>query len=118
MAQVIPYLLRKTLEYGFEIIGWVILWRPIEILVFEPIALRDNIAALQKLAELRGVLYPLAGISDRHNIVVPILGGSLTFSTMPSGVNSGPEGNLRVAFGPWQSTLTFVPPTSITSTCI
>jgi hypothetical protein len=53
MAQGIPSLLRKTLEYGFEIIGWVMLWRPIEILVFEPIALKDNIAALKKLAKLR-----------------------------------------------------------------
>ena len=59
MAQVIPSLLRKTLEYGFEIIGWVMLWRPIEILVFEPIALRDNIAALQKLAELRVLIYQM-----------------------------------------------------------
>jgi hypothetical protein len=49
MAQVIPSLLRKTLEYRFEIIGWVMLWRPIEILVFEPIALRDNITALERL---------------------------------------------------------------------
>jgi|SRR5215831_5200991 len=59
MAQVIPSLLRKTLEYGFEIIGWVMLWRPIEILVFEPIALRDNIAALRKLAELRVLIYQM-----------------------------------------------------------
>jgi len=57
MAQVIPSLLRKTLEYGFEIIGWVMLWRPIEILVFEPIALRDTIVALRKLAELRVLIY-------------------------------------------------------------
>src|SRR5271157_709648 len=32
-------LLRKTLEYGFEIVGWVMLWHPIEALVFEPIAI-------------------------------------------------------------------------------
>jgi Na+/H+-dicarboxylate symporter len=56
-AQVIPSLLSKTLEYGFAIIGWVMLWRPIEILVFEPIALKDNIVALQKSSELRVLIH-------------------------------------------------------------
>jgi hypothetical protein len=43
-------LLRKTFEYGFEIVGWVILWHPIEVLVFEPLAIRSRIAALKTLA--------------------------------------------------------------------
>jgi hypothetical protein len=46
-------LLRKTLEYGFEIVGWVMLWHPIEALVFEPIAIKHKITALRRLMELR-----------------------------------------------------------------
>ena len=45
-------LLRKTLEYGFEIVGWVMLWHPIEVLVFQPIAIRTRIKALRSLMEL------------------------------------------------------------------
>ena len=45
-------LIRKTFEYGFEIVGWVMLWYPIEVLVFQPIAIRNRIAALQRLLEL------------------------------------------------------------------
>ena len=50
--------LRKTLEYGFEIVGWVMLWHPIEALVFEPIAIKHKITALQRLMELRVVVVP------------------------------------------------------------
>jgi len=49
-------LLRKTLEYGFEIVGWVMLWHPIEVLVFEPIAIKHKITALRRLMELRVVV--------------------------------------------------------------
>ena len=35
-------LLRKTLEHGFEIVDWVMLWH-IEVLVFEPIAIKNKI---------------------------------------------------------------------------
>lgn len=48
-------LLRKTLEYGFEIVGWVMLWHPIEVLVFQPIAIKTRIKALRRLMELRVV---------------------------------------------------------------
>lgn len=48
-------LLRKTLEYGFEIVGWVMLWYPIEVLVFQPIAIKTRIKALRRLMELRVV---------------------------------------------------------------
>jgi hypothetical protein len=51
-------LLRKTLEYGFEIVGWVMLWYPIEVLVFQPIATKHNIAALRRLMALRVVVEP------------------------------------------------------------
>jgi len=43
-------LVRTTFEYGFEIIGWVILWHPIDVLVFSPVAIRARLAALQTLA--------------------------------------------------------------------
>jgi hypothetical protein len=42
-------LTRTTFEYGFEIIGWVLLWHPIDVLVFVPLTIRARIAALQAL---------------------------------------------------------------------
>ena len=47
--------LRKTLGYSFEIIGWVMLWHPIELLVFAPRPIRARIQALRTLS-LIGVL--------------------------------------------------------------
>jgi Na+/H+-dicarboxylate symporter len=41
-------LLRRTFEAGFEIIGWVILWHPIQVLVFAPVAIRVRLAALRR----------------------------------------------------------------------
>ena len=41
---------RTTLEYGFEIVGWVVMWSPIDILVFSPRSLRFRIRALRALA--------------------------------------------------------------------
>ncbi len=49
-------LVRKTFEYGFEIIGWVILWHPIEVLVFAPVAIRARLSALQTLAAVEVVI--------------------------------------------------------------
>jgi hypothetical protein len=49
-------LLRKTFEYGFEIVGWVMLWYPIEVLVFQPIALKARMAALRRLMGLRVIV--------------------------------------------------------------
>ena len=49
-------LIRKTFEYGFEIIGWVILWHPIDVLVFAPVAIRARVSALQALACLNIVI--------------------------------------------------------------
>ena len=51
-------LLRKTLEYGFEIVGWVMLWHPIEALVFEPITIKHKVTALRRLMDLRVVVEP------------------------------------------------------------
>jgi len=45
-------LVRTTFEYGFEIIGWVILWHPIEVLAFAPLAIRSRITALRALARM------------------------------------------------------------------
>jgi hypothetical protein len=45
-------LLRTTLEYGFEIVGWVMLWYPIDVLGYAPLAIRHRIAALRKLASI------------------------------------------------------------------
>jgi hypothetical protein len=53
MTSGLPSLLRRTLEYGFEIIGWVTLWHPIDLLIFEPFLLKDKMAVLRKLTQLR-----------------------------------------------------------------
>lgn len=45
-------LIRKTFEYGFEIIGWVVLWHPIDVLVYAPVSIRARISALQTIASL------------------------------------------------------------------
>jgi len=44
--------LRKTLEYSFEIIGWVLMWHPIEVLLYTPLAIRNQIAALRTLSRV------------------------------------------------------------------
>lgn len=54
-------LLRRTLEAGFEIMGWVMLWHPIEVLVFAPVAIRVRLAALQTLATLNVVIREAPG---------------------------------------------------------
>ena len=56
-------LLRTTMEYGFEIVGWVMLWHPIEIFVFEPLAIKHRINSLRRLMSLRVMLK--TGDSDR-----------------------------------------------------
>jgi hypothetical protein len=45
-------LIRKTFEYGFEIIGWVVMWNPIDFLVFTPLVIRHRVRALQALAAM------------------------------------------------------------------
>ena len=44
--------LRKTLEYSFEIIGWVLMWHPIEVLLFTPISIRMRMRPLRTLAKI------------------------------------------------------------------
>jgi hypothetical protein len=52
MTRALSPLIRKTLEYGFEIIGWVVLWHPIDVLVFSPVAIRARITALRSLESM------------------------------------------------------------------
>jgi hypothetical protein len=47
---------REVFEYGFEIIGWVVLWHPIDVLAFSPLAIRARIAALDTLAASKVVV--------------------------------------------------------------
>src|SRR5262245_21680344 len=49
-------LLRKTLEYGFEIIGWVMFWHPIEVLAFQPISMKSRLKALSRMMDLQVVV--------------------------------------------------------------
>ena len=51
-------LIRKTFEYGFEIIGWVILWHPVDVIVFEPLLIRWRIKSLNTLAAMQVVVRP------------------------------------------------------------
>jgi hypothetical protein len=51
-------LLRKTFEYGFEIIGWVVLWHPIDVLGFTPLYVRSRI---RDLRALRGISVVIRG---------------------------------------------------------
>ena len=44
--------LRRTLEYSFEIIGWVMLWHPIELLILAPRTIRARIHALRTLSRV------------------------------------------------------------------
>lgn len=48
--------IRRTFEAGFEIMGWVILWHPIQVLVFAPVAIRVRLAALRTLTNLNVVI--------------------------------------------------------------
>lgn len=54
-------LIRTTLEAGFEIIGWVIFWHPIQVLVFAPVSIRVRLAALRTLAALNVVIREAQG---------------------------------------------------------
>jgi hypothetical protein len=44
--------LRKTLEYSFEIIGWVLMWHPIEVLLYTPTAIRMRMRPLRTLSRM------------------------------------------------------------------
>lgn len=61
-------LIRKTFQYGFEIMGWVILWHPIEALIFSPVAIRARLSALQTLAAMDVVIHaePSLGTMTRE----------------------------------------------------
>lgn len=58
LTQGMQPLVRKTFENGFEIIGWVLLWRPIEVLGFNPLAIRSRIRAWRTLASVTVIIRP------------------------------------------------------------
>jgi hypothetical protein len=53
---VLPPWLQRTLESGFEIVGWVMMWHPVDVLLFEPVRLRRKLRALRLLAGARVVV--------------------------------------------------------------
>jgi hypothetical protein len=57
-------LTRQTFEYGFEIIGWVLLWHPIDVLAFAPLATRARIRALRALASMDVVVRADQTVAD------------------------------------------------------
>jgi hypothetical protein len=56
IASGIPRVLRTAMAHGLEILAWVMLWHPIELVVFSPLLLRDKIAALGRLERLQVVV--------------------------------------------------------------
>jgi hypothetical protein len=56
-------LTRRTFESGFEILGWVLLWHPIDVLAFTPLEIRARIARLASLAAMT-VTVRGSGMSD------------------------------------------------------
>jgi hypothetical protein len=57
-------LLRKTFEYGFEIVGWVMLWHPIDVLGFTPLGIRAQMRALQALQRMSVIIRADQGLAD------------------------------------------------------
>ncbi|HTT38763.1 MAG TPA: hypothetical protein VMH32_13975 [Burkholderiales bacterium] len=49
----LPPLIRNTLGEGFNVIGWVMLWRPVETYFFNPLPIRASSAALRFLRSLQ-----------------------------------------------------------------
>jgi hypothetical protein len=64
-------LTRTTFEYGFEIIGWVLLWHPIDVLAFVPLAIRARIVALQTLAAVTVAIHADRTAVDESRIGEP-----------------------------------------------
>lgn len=54
----IPVVLRRPLEYGFEIVGWVMMWHPVEVLLFNPMSSRAKLNALRALSRIKIVIRP------------------------------------------------------------
>ena len=44
-VRVMPELLQTTLGEGFNVVGWVMMWRPVEALFFNPLPVRTSTAA-------------------------------------------------------------------------
>jgi hypothetical protein len=54
-----PQVLRRPLEYGFEIVGWVMMWHPVEVLLFNPMSGRSKLNALRALSRMNIVVKPV-----------------------------------------------------------
>jgi hypothetical protein len=54
----LPPLINSTLGEGFNVIGWVMLWRPVEAYFFDPLAIRTSSAAHRFLKSLQIEICP------------------------------------------------------------
>jgi len=54
----LPPFLRNTLGEGFNVIGWVMLWRPVEAYFFDPLPIRTSSAAHRFLSSLQLEIRP------------------------------------------------------------
>jgi hypothetical protein len=75
-------LLRKTLEYGFEIVGWVMLWHPIDVLGYTPLAIRSRLRALEALGAMEVLIRPQepAGTAQAAEVDLKGAGGKQVFA--------------------------------------
>jgi hypothetical protein len=55
---ILPPLINSTLGEGFNVIGWVMLWRPVEAYFFDPLAIRTSSAAHRFLQSLQIEIRP------------------------------------------------------------
>jgi hypothetical protein len=58
---VVPELLNSTLSEGFNVIGWVMMWRPVEAFFFNPLPIRTSTAAHRFVQTLHIELRPDRG---------------------------------------------------------
>ena len=54
----LPPLINSTLGEGFNVIGWVMLWRPVEAYFFNPLPIRASSRALRFLSSLQIEIHP------------------------------------------------------------
>jgi hypothetical protein len=63
----LPPLLKNTLGEGFNVIGWVMLWRPVEAYFFDPLPIRRSSAVHRFLASLQLEIRPQRLPADRSS---------------------------------------------------
>jgi hypothetical protein len=63
----LPPFLKNALGEGFNVIGWVMLWRPVEAYFFDPLPIRRSSAVHRFLASLHLEIRPQRSPADRSS---------------------------------------------------